>query len=104
MPAAAVVGGGGAGICGRLIFGSKPRGDGGTLPPCVECAALTVGVGADVDNVNVVWLPLLAFAAVVWTAGGAVAVVASVAGIVTVLLAGVIFNVAVTIDASVVVG
>lgn len=24
------VGGGGAGICGRLIFGSKPRGDGGT--------------------------------------------------------------------------
>lgn len=25
----ALIGGGGAGICGRLIFGSNPRGDGG---------------------------------------------------------------------------
>lgn len=43
-----MVGGGGAGIWGRLIFGSKPRGDGGTLDRDVVVVVVMVVAEADV--------------------------------------------------------
>lgn len=49
--AAPEVGGGGAGIWGRLIFGSKPRGDGGTLVR--DVVVIVVEAVVDVDVVVV---------------------------------------------------